>query len=95
MPLPWGQIQHFDCKSRNNRAMKKLVSPQDEYVKTAIRLPPELHAEVKRAAKAAGRPMNAELIARVASSQQVDLLKELLKQNAEMKAMIRELLDKD
>jgi hypothetical protein len=73
--------------------MKKLTSPQDEYIRTALRLPPDLHMEVKRAAKAAGHTMNAEIIARVADAQERVFCKDLLKQNAELKAMMREMLD--
>ena len=41
---------------------------QDEYVRTALRLPPDLHNKVHQAADAAGRSFNAEIIARLAAS---------------------------
>lgn len=36
---------------------------QSDYIKTALRLPPELHAAVHESAKASGRTFNAEVIA--------------------------------
>ena len=53
---------------RKNRAMVKISpkkSTQSEYVKTALRLPPDLHAELKDSAEKNGRTMNAEIIARL------------------------------
>lgn len=41
---------------------------QDEYIKTALRLPPDLHERVHQAADKAGRSFNSELIARLAGS---------------------------
>lgn len=35
---------------------------QDDYVRTALRVPPELHAQIHKSARAAGRTFNAELI---------------------------------
>jgi TRAP-type mannitol/chloroaromatic compound transport system substrate-binding protein len=73
--------------------MKKLAAPQDDYIRTAMRLPRDLHAEVRKAAKAAGHTMNAEIIARVAAAEDRPSLKDLMQQNAELKAMMREILD--
>ncbi|MDB5937486.1 MAG: Arc-like binding protein [Massilia sp.] len=73
--------------------MKKLATSQDEYIRTAIRLPPDLHASVRVAAKAAGRTMNAELIYRVSSAEEVASFKQLVRQNDELRAMMREMLD--
>lgn len=73
--------------------MTKLATKQDEYIRTAIRLPPDLHASVRAAAKAAGRTMNAELIHRVASAEEVASFKQLVRQNDELRAMMREMLD--
>lgn len=41
---------------------------QDEYIRTALRLPPELHQRIHQAADKAGRSFNAELIARISGS---------------------------
>lgn len=41
------------------------LTNQDEYIKTALRLPRALHAAVQDAAERAGRSMNAEIVARL------------------------------
>ena len=41
---------------------------QTEYVKTALRLPPEVHAKIHEAAEASGRSYNAEIVARLQES---------------------------
>lgn len=43
------------------------MATQDQFVKTALRLPRPLHAEIQAAANAAGRSMNAEIIDRLQS----------------------------
>jgi hypothetical protein len=43
------------------------VATQDDYVKTALRLPRGLHGEVMAAAEANGRSFNAEIIARLSA----------------------------
>ncbi|MGN6589338.1 MAG: Arc family DNA-binding protein [Sphingomicrobium sp.] len=43
------------------------MATQDHFVKTALRLPRGLHAEIQAAANAAGRSMNAEIIDRLQS----------------------------
>jgi hypothetical protein len=73
--------------------MKKLATSQDEYHRTALRLPRDLHQQVLRAAEAAGRTMNAELLARIAGADEVTANKELVRQNAELKAMLREIME--
>lgn len=45
---------------------------QKNFVKTALRLPPELHAAVHEAAQKSGRSYNAELLERVQRSFEVD-----------------------
>lgn len=42
--------------------------PQDDYKKTALRLPPELHERLHEAAAASGRSYNAEIVERLESS---------------------------
>lgn len=41
------------------------MATQDEYIKTALRLPRDLHTAVQEAAERAGRSMNAEIIRRL------------------------------
>ena len=44
------------------------LTPQDDYMKTALRLPKELHAQIQKSAAEAGRSMNAEIVARLQGS---------------------------
>ena len=73
--------------------MKKPAAPQDDYIKTALRLPRDLHAKVLMSAQAAGTTLNAEMLSRIAGADEVAANKELVRQNAELKAMLREVLD--
>lgn len=62
---------------------------QSEYVQSAVRMPRKLRAELQDAAERNGRSMNAEILARLEASP----LEQLIKQNAELKLMLREILD--
>ncbi|MFZ3286595.1 MAG: Arc family DNA-binding protein [Telluria sp.] len=62
---------------------------QSGYIKTSMKLPPDLHAEVVRAAELHGHSMNSEIIARLQTRQFDDLRAEL----AEVRAMVRKVLD--
>lgn len=64
---------------------------QDDYVKSSLRLPRQLHAELLNAAEYHGRSLNAEILDRLQAAPVVDMLQELLRENAEMKLMIREI----
>ncbi|AZV95184.1 hypothetical protein CBF45_16835 [Bordetella sp. J329] len=44
------------------------LNAQDEYIKTALRLPRDLHKQVQESATERGRSMNAEIIERLAMS---------------------------
>jgi hypothetical protein len=44
------------------------MANQDDYIKTALRLPRDIHAKLLGAADATGKSMNAEIIARLESS---------------------------
>ena len=44
------------------------MAKQDDYIKTALRLPTALHTRIQLAAEKAGRSMNAEIISRVEQS---------------------------
>ena len=62
---------------------------QSEHIKTALRLPPDLHTEIQDAALRNGRSMNAEILTRLKSSRIDEVLAEL----TEVKAMVRKVLD--
>lgn len=47
---------------------------QDDYIRTALRLPRDLHADVQAAAEKAGRSMNAEIIDRLSNAMNQDEL---------------------
>jgi hypothetical protein len=63
---------------------------QTDFVSTAVRIPADLHNELKEAALHNGRSMNAEIIARLRSSPIDDLKRQVM----ELKGMIREALDR-
>lgn len=73
--------------------MKTFASPQDEYIKTSLRLPRELHEKVHASAREHGRSFNDELIARIAGAEEVHSYRLLRRENAELRAMIREVLE--
>jgi hypothetical protein len=41
------------------------MAKQDDFVKTALRIPRDLHSQIQEAAAASGRSMNAEMIGRL------------------------------
>lgn len=45
---------------------------QDDYIRTALRVPPDLHKEIHKAADKAGRSFNAEIIGRLIDSFESD-----------------------
>lgn len=44
------------------------MATQDDYIRTALRVPPELHAQIHASAKANNRTFNAEIVARLQST---------------------------
>ena len=62
---------------------------QKDYIHSAIRFPPDLYEEIKADAEANGRSMNAEVLARV----RPDRLDMVLGELAEIKIMMRKILD--
>jgi predicted DNA-binding protein len=74
--------------------MRKLEGPEADYIKTSLRLPPDLKEEVKQAAAESGRSMNDELVARVAAKPIYDRLDALAREVAQMKAILIELRDR-
>jgi hypothetical protein len=73
--------------------MKKLASQQHDYIKTSLRLPRDLHEKVHASAREHGRGFNDELIARIAGADEVQSFKLLRRENAELRKMVREVLD--
>lgn len=73
--------------------MPKPLNPfQDDYVKTALRLPRDLRDEIQAAAIHNGRSANSEMLARLRGSQD-QRLATLERQLEEVKGMLRKLLD--
>ncbi len=62
---------------------------QSDYIKTALRLPPDLHAEIQAAALHMGHSMNAEILNRLRTTQASQVAAEL----AEIKQSLRKILD--
>lgn len=68
---------------------------QDDYVKTALRLPPDLHTELKAAADLNQRSLNAEILARLTATPGVTTaLLHLSRQQTEMQESVREILER-
>lgn len=61
---------------------------KEEQTTTALRLPKSLHEELKRAADENFRSLNDEMVSRLDTT----LLKEITRQNDELKMMLREVL---
>lgn len=61
---------------------------QDGYMKTALRLPRDLHAKVLESARESGRSLNSEFIARIASSFEVATAAELSTVVRDVRAML-------
>lgn len=69
-------------------------STQDDYIRTALRLPPELHASIHASAEKAGRSFNAEIIARLAAAEDVATqYVEISKQLADMRKLLKKAID--
>jgi transposase len=91
----WKHEQHNVNPSRKNRAMKTPPVPkpsQQNYVQTALRLPPDLHLELQDAAEKNGRSMNAEIVARLRGIPILEHLDKLSRDVAEIKALDRQIL---
>lgn len=73
--------------------MKKIPGPESKPIKTSLYLPPELRESVKSAAKANGRTMNSEILARVIEAEDRATFKVLIKQNAELRKLMLEMLE--
>lgn len=65
----------------------RIMATQDDYIKTALRLPRALHAELHTSAESKGRSLNAELIDRLqggADQGASALIQVIARQNAEL-----------
>jgi predicted DNA-binding protein len=64
---------------------------------TTVRLPPDLHAEVKDAAERAGHSMNDEIIERLRTLSTLTsgtvTLKDVVRQNEKTQAMVQQIID--
>jgi predicted transcriptional regulator len=60
---------------------------------TTIRLPSELHAELKETAERSGRSMNEEIIARLAIAPNEITLRDIARQNGQIMLMVQRLVD--
>lgn len=61
-------------------------------IKTALRIPEELHAEIKQAAELNERSINAEILARLSQASIHESLETLQAENSEIKALAKEIL---
>jgi len=84
-------FQHF-TQTRDNRAMTLAKKQKPLRVKTALRIPEELHREITLAAQLNDRSFNAEVLLRLAQSQTKESLDTLHTDNAEIKAVAQEIL---
>ena len=48
------------------------MATQDDYIRTALRVPPDLHAQIHEHAKSNNRTFNAEIVARLQASMAAD-----------------------
>ncbi|HEX8610190.1 MAG TPA: Arc family DNA-binding protein [Telluria sp.] len=62
---------------------------QAEFIKTALRLPPDLHAEIRAEAERNGHSMNTEILVRLRAGAPDHVPAEL----SEIKAMLQTVLD--
>jgi uncharacterized protein (DUF1778 family) len=77
---------------RNNRAMEKLN--KTKRTQRTLRLPPDLQEEIERAAALAGCSANEEIVHRLRAYAQAVVLSDIAKQNAELKRMVQQLIDR-
>lgn len=69
------------------------MTPQDDYIKTALRLPPGLHDQLKSSAEYNGRSLNAEIIARLLASTGPVTLDTLAEQQLRTQVMVQQIID--
>lgn len=86
-------MQHKPREARKNRAMTK--TPAKKPATFTVRIPQELKDQLKAAASFNGHSVNTELIMRLTKAGIDDQYALIMRENAEIKAMLRELLDRD
>lgn len=71
-----------------------MKNDKDSVAKVTVRVPADLHETMVRAAKYNGRSLQAEMIARFQAAIVDDQMSKLTREVAEVKALVRELLDR-
>lgn len=74
--------------------MRKDSAQDADYVKTSVNMPRALRDSLKASGKANGRTMNAEIVARALEAEDRATFRQLVKQNDELRALMREMLDR-
>lgn len=69
-----------------------MTKPQDDYIKTALRLPRDLHAEISEAAVEHGRSMNSEIIDRLGRSSTDPSLADIAQQNIKTQELVLQII---
>lgn len=59
-----------------------------------LRLPPDVQQDIEEAAAKAGHSANEEIVRRLRAYAQVVTLKDIAKQNADLKRMVQQLIDR-
>jgi plasmid stability protein len=80
-------------EARKNRAMTK--TPTKKPATFTIRMPQELKDQLQVAATYNGHSMNTEILLRLTTAGVGDQYELIMRESGEIKAMLRELLDKD
>jgi len=76
-------------------ARTKKRRSQEDWIKSAMRLPPDLHKELSEASDAEIRSLNAEVVVRLRQTPGLlTAVQTLLKQQIEMKETLREILER-
>ncbi|MRW86799.1 Arc family DNA-binding protein [Pseudoduganella sp. FT26W] len=83
---------HHFTQTRDNRAMTLAKKQKPPRVKTALRIPEELHREITQAAQLNDRSFNAEVLFRLSQFHTKESLDVLHTENAEIKAVTQEIL---
>lgn len=60
---------------------------------TTVRLPPDMHAEIKDTAERRGHAMNDEIVERLRAATDAPTLHEILRQNEKTQAMVQRIID--
>lgn len=69
------------------------IEQKKTHVKTAMRIPSDLHAEIVDAAERAGHSMNDEIVSRLSAGRGGASLFDIVAQNVRTQEMIQQILD--